>query len=149
MNETNPIMEILKTIPLFENLNEESAQLISSNITLEYFPENHVIFNQGDPGIAMYIIKHGQIRIYQGNSDDIDSQVELANLTDNSFFGEMALISEKERNANAVAVIESEVFVLKKDDFYKLVNENPDLTEQIGKEFINRIKENMRNDNFN
>jgi CRP/FNR family transcriptional regulator len=149
MNEQNPVMEILKTIPLFENLTDESAQLISSNITLEYFPENHVIFNQGDPGNAMYIIKKGQVRIYQGNSDDIDSQVDLATLTDNSFFGEMALISEKPRNANALALIESEIFVLKSGDFYKIINENPNLTEQIGKEFINRIKENMRNDNFN
>jgi len=149
MNESNPILEILKTIPLFENLNDESAQLISSNITLEYFPENHMIFNQGDVGDGMYIIKHGQVRIYQGNSDDVDSQVELATLTDNSFFGEMALISETARNANAVALVESEVFVLKNDDFYKVINENPSLTEQIGKGFINRIKENMRNKNFN
>lgn len=149
MNQTNPIMELLKSIPLFQNLTPESAELISNNITLEYFPENHIIFHQGDPGDAMYIIKHGQIRIFQGNTDDIDSQVDLANLTDNSFFGEMALISEKERNANAMAVIESEVFVLKKDDFYKVINENPSLSEQIGKEFIHRIKENMRNENFN
>lgn len=149
MNETNPIMEILKSIPLFQNLNEESAQLISNNITLEYFPENHIIFHQGDPGDAMYIIKHGQVRIFQGNTDDLDSQVDLATLTDNSFFGEMALISEQTRNANAIALIESEVFVLKKDDFYKIINENPSLTEQIGKEFINRIKENMRNKDFN
>lgn len=149
MNETNPILEILKTIPVFANLNEESAQLVSSNITLEYFPETHVIFNQGDAGNAMYIIKKGRVRIFQGNSDDIDSQVELAMLTDNSFFGEMALISEKPRNANAVSMVESEVFVLKSSDFYKLINENPNLTEQIGKEFINRIKENMRNKNFN
>lgn len=149
MNESNPILELLKTIPLFANLNDESAQLISSNITLEYFPENHIIFNQGDAGDGMYIIKKGQVRIYQGNSDDTESQVELAMLTDNSFFGEMALISETPRNANAVSVVESEVFVLKNSDFYKLINENPNLTEQIGKEFINRIKENMRNKNFN
>lgn len=149
MNETNPILELLKTIPLFADLNNESAQLISSNITLEYFPENHVIFNQGEAGDGMYIIKKGQIRIYQGNSDDVDSQVDLATLTDNSFFGEMALISETPRNANAVALVESEVFVLKNNDFYKIINENPNLTEQIGKEFINRIKENMRNKNFN
>lgn len=149
MNKLNPIIEILKTIPLFENLNDDSAQLISSNITLEYFPENHVIFNQGDAGDAMYIIKKGQIRIYQGNSDDLNSQVDLATLTDNSFFGEMALISETPRNANAVAMVESEVFVLRNSDFYKVINENPNLTEQIGKEFINRIKENMRNKNFN
>ena len=149
MNETNPIMELLKSIPLFQNLTPESAELITSNITLEYFPGNHMIFHQGYPGDGMYIIKHGQIRIFQGDTDDPDSQVDIAHLTDNSFFGEMALISEKERNANAMAIIESEVFVLKKEDFYKVINENPSLSEQIGQEFIHRIKENMRNENFN
>ena len=96
----------------------------------------------------MYIIKKGQVKIFQGPLNDDDEQVALATLSNDSFFGEMALVSEKPRNANALTLEESEIFILKKEDFYSLINENPSLAEQISSEFIHRIRENMRNDEF-
>ena len=148
MDNDKTIFTILEKIPLFKDLTEESGQLISNNITLEYFPAHHLVFNKGDVGDAMYIIKKGTVKIFQGDSEDPDEHVVLAELTDNDFFGEMALVSENTRNASAMTLVESEVFVLKKDDFYKLIEENPSLAEQISAEFIQRIKENMRNTKF-
>lgn len=148
MNSENPVFHILEKVPLFKGLNEDSANLIANKITLEYYPANHLIFSQGDQGDSMYIIKKGQVKIFQGPKNDKDEQVVLATLNDNSFFGEMALVGEKPRNASAITLEESEVFILKKDDFYSLINNNPSLAEQISSEFIHRIRENMRNDKF-
>ena len=148
MNNENPIFTILEKVPLFKKLNKESAQLISNKITLEYYPTDHLLFSQGDQGDAMFIIKKGQVKIFQGPQNDEEEQVVLATLNDNAFFGEMALVSEKPRNASAMTLEESEIFILKKDDFYTLINNNPSLAEQISSEFIHRIKENMRNENF-
>lgn len=143
MNTNNPMFAILEKIPLFKDLTEESSKLISQKITLEYYPKNHLIFREGDEGDAMYIIKKGSVKIYRGPEEDPDEQDQIAVLTENSFFGEMALVSEKPRNASAKTMEDSEIFVLKKDDFYNLVTNNPSLAEQISSEFIQRIKENM------
>jgi CRP/FNR family transcriptional regulator, cyclic AMP receptor protein len=148
MNSENPIFHILEKVPLFKELNKDSANLIANKITLEYYPADHLLFSQGDPGDSMYIIKKGQVKIFQGDRTDEDEQVVLANLSDNSFFGEMALVAEKSRNASALTLEDCEMFILKKDDFYSLINNNPSLAEQISSEFIHRIKENMRNDEF-
>lgn len=148
MNSENPVFHILEKVPLFKGLNENSANLIANKITLEYYPTGHLLFSQGDQGNAMYIIKKGQVKIFQGPLNDDDEQVALATLSNDSFFGEMALVSEKPRNANALTLEESEIFILKKEDFYSLINENPSLAEQISSEFIHRIRENMRNDEF-
>lgn len=148
MNDINPIVSIINQVPLFQDLTPESVELLSQKITLEYYPANRVIFKQGEQGDAMYIIKKGQVRIYQGDDDKPYDQTILATLTDGSFFGEMALVNEQERIANAKTMDESEIFILKKDDFYTLINENPNVAEQISSEFISRIKENMRNENF-
>ncbi len=145
MNDINPIVSIIKQIPLFCDLTEESIQLLTKKITLEYYPANRIIFKEGDEGDAMYIIKKGQIRIYRGDDDKPYDQTVLATLTDGSFFGEMALVNEAKRIAGAKTLTESELFILKKDDFYTLINKNPGLAEQISSEFISRIKENMRN----
>lgn len=148
MNSDNPVFHILEKVPLFKDLNEDSSNLIANKITLEYYPANHLLFSQGESGDAMYIIKKGQVKIFQGPKDDEDEQVVLATLSDNSFFGEMALVSEKTRNASAMTLEESEIFILKKDDFYSLINNNPSLAEQISSEFIHRIRENMKNEEF-
>jgi len=148
MNNKNPIFHILEKVPLFKDLNSDSANLIANKITLEYYPANNLIFIQGDIGDAMYIIKKGQVRIFQGPKDDPDEQLPIATLQADSFFGEMALVSEKTRNASAITLEESEIFILKKEDFYSLINNNPSLAEQISSEFIHRIRENMHNKDF-
>lgn len=145
MENINPMFNILEKIPLFKDLTDESKTLICNNITLQYYPKNHMIFKAGDAGDAMYIIKKGYVKIYLGDSTDPDEQTILANLTDNAFFGEMALVSEKPRNANAMTMAESEVFILKKDDFNNLISNNPALAEQISTEFISRVKSNDQN----
>jgi len=145
MENTNPMFNILEKIPLFKDLTDDSKSLICNNITLQYYPKNHMIFKLGDSGDAMYIIKNGYVKIYLGDSLDPDEQTILANLTDNAFFGEMALVSEKPRNANAMSMVESEVFILKKDDFNNIITNNPALAEQISTEFISRVKSNDQN----
>ncbi|MCD6109870.1 cyclic nucleotide-binding domain-containing protein [bacterium] len=148
MSNENPVFHILEKVPLFKDLNEDSANLIANKITLQYYPANKLIFSQGENGDAMYIIKKGEVRIFQGPKDDPDEQLPIATLQDNSFFGEMALVSENSRNASAITLEESEIFILKKEDFYSLINNNPSLAEQISSEFIHRIRENMRNKSF-
>jgi len=145
MEQTNPMYGILEKIPLFKDLTDESKALICNNITLQYYPKNHMIFKLGDAGDAMYIIKKGYVKIYLGDSNDPDEQTILANLTDNAFFGEMALVSEKPRNANALTMADSEVFILKKDDFNNLISNNPSLAEQVSTEFISRVNSNDQN----
>ena len=44
------MIEILKKIPFFSELSDEDLQQIVDKIKLEYFPANHVIFEQEAPG---------------------------------------------------------------------------------------------------
>lgn len=140
---TLSILPILKKIPLLEDLNEEDHREIIKQINLEYYPAGKVIFHEGDPGDAVYIIKRGVVRIFH-EAEIKDEEQEVAMLGDNDFFGEMAIISEKLRNATAQAVEESEIFILKKDDFVKLVASNPNMASHISSEFLRRLKINLR-----
>ena len=140
------VANLLKTIPLFETLDEQMQSEIIKHTTLEYFPENYVIFKEGDPGDKMFIIKTGIVRIFHaGETASFDK--ELAMLGDNDFFGEMALISEAPRNATARTVEPTQVFQIKKDDFINLISTNPAVAEKISKEFLDRVQINTREKN--
>ena len=137
------ILPILKKIPLLEELNDEDHQEIIKHINLEYFPAHHILFHENEPGDAVYILKRGVVRIFHENENPEEEQ-EVAMLGDNDFFGEMAIISEKPRNATAETQEDSEIFILRKEDFVQLVASNPNMASRISSEFLKRLKVNLR-----
>lgn len=141
--DTSTILNILKQIPLLEELNEDDHKEIIKRITLEFFPKDYMVFKEGDPGDAFFIIKKGMVRVYHEN-DDPTEEKDVAALGDNDFFGEMALISEKPRNATVKTTAETEVFKLTKDDFINLVSSTPGMANKISNEFLDRFKMNTR-----
>jgi len=139
------VVGILKKIPLFEQLDENGHQEIVKRITLEYFPENHLIFKEGEKGDNLYIIKNGLVRIYHaGDTPSFDELI--ATLGPNDFFGEMALISDNPRFANAKVIEPAQVFKLNKNDLMQLISENSDFASKISHEYLHRFKTNLKSD---
>lgn len=138
------ILPILKKIPFLADLSETEHKEIIEHIIMNYYPVGHVFFHEGDSeGGAMYIIKHGMVKI--SRKDENGGDKEIAVLNDNSFFGEMALVLNEPRNATATAISDCEVFELKKDDFIKLVESSPTLANKLSNEFLSRVKQNNKN----
>lgn len=146
-NESSAIailLPILRKIPLFETLDEELHREIIKRIVLMYYPENYTLFNEGDEGDALYIIKTGTVEIFHPPKEEGDLPKKVAELGENNFFGEMALVSNEPRNASAKTISESEIFLLSKEDFDNLVNTNAHLAEQVSSTVISRMKENEK-----
>lgn len=140
------VANLLKTIELFKELDEQVHAEIIKHVTLDYYPAEFVIFKEGELGDKMFIIKNGMVKIYhEGESASFDK--EIAILGDNDFFGEMALFEENPRNATAKTLEPTQVFILKKEDFLNLVSSNPKVAEIVSKEFLDRVKENIREKN--
>ncbi len=75
------------------------------------YPAGEVIFFEGDIGNEMYIIKSGEIEIIREMGD---SEIVLASLGENQFFGEMALFGDTKRSATVRASVDSELIVVNK-----------------------------------
>jgi CRP-like cAMP-binding protein len=140
--DASMLLPVLRQIPLFSKLDENLHHEIIQHIVLMYYPENYVIFKENDQPDALYIIKKGKIKIYHEPKEQGDLPKEIAEIDEHGFFGEMALISDVARNASAKTVTESEVFILSKDDFKKLLNNNPALAEQISATMVDRLNKN-------
>jgi len=125
------MLDLLKSIPFFATLSDEDLEKISSTIKMEYFPENHVIFAEGDAGAEMYVIKRGEVEVLRDN-------VEIARLKDNDFFGEMALVSEAPRNATLKTVSDVEAMILNKADLDHILSNNAGAAAQFSNEVIKR-----------
>lgn len=139
------LLPILKQIPLFSALDETLHKEILAHIVLMYYPANYQLFKEGDDGDALYIIKKGQVQIYHDPKEAGDLPKNVAEINDSGFFGEMALVSEVPRNASAKTLADSEIFILSKEDFKKLLDSNTVLAEQISATMVDRMKQNDQN----
>ena len=138
------LLPILRKIPIFHELSDDDYEEIAKNVTLEYFSEGFVIFNEGEEGDALFIIKEGAISIFHPPKSSDEEAQEIAVLTENAFFGEMALVSQQPRNASAKAKVDTLAFMLKKESFYQLMVTNPSMASRINEAFMQRLKENIR-----
>jgi len=81
-----------------------------------------VLFNEGDIGEIMYLIREGKIKITKGKGDE---EKTLAVLKEGDFFGEMAIIDGSPRSAGAVAITPVSLLVIEKESFKDKLRANP------------------------
>ena len=125
------MIEILKKIPFFNELGDEELKMIAAKVQMEYFPANYVIFKEGDPGEKMYIIKRGQVQVIRNNAI-------IAELKNNAFFGEMALVSDEVRNATIKTITDIELLTLDKLEFKRLLETNRSIASIVSYEVVKR-----------
>ena len=81
-----------------------------------------MVFQQGDLGDSVYVIEEGECDVLQ---DHDGSEKLLATLKGGDYFGEMALLSDKSRNATIRARTATNVLIIPKGDFDKLRHSVP------------------------
>jgi CRP-like cAMP-binding protein len=82
-----------------------------------------ILFNEGDEGDEMFLIKSGKIRIVK-EMDNGEEKI-LAFLGEGSFFGEMAILDNIPRSASAIAEVDTELIIVDREAFLSKINENP------------------------
>ncbi len=143
MTDVPSMLPIIQAIPLFATLTEAQHKEIIEGIVMNYYPKDHIFFDEGDAvneDSKMYIIKSGMVQI--DKKETFDHYKQLAVLEAGKFFGEMAFVLNEPRNARAITLNECEVFELKKAIFTKLMENSPETAAKISEEFMSRLKQN-------
>jgi serine/threonine protein kinase len=114
----------LSSIPLFTGLTTTQLNTIARCLRKRSFRAGDQIFRTDDYAYDLYIIKSGRVRIY--TTDRRGEEVDLAYYNSNDLFGERSLlvsdVQERRRTADAMAITETEVFTLGRDDFLNFMN---------------------------
>lgn len=119
------MVEMLKNVPIFDNLSNEELEAIKKCAVTRNFPKNSVIINEGDSSDSLYIIIQGRVTIYL--SDEDGKEVILNSQGEGEYFGELALVDDDKRSASVVTAEKSTFLVISKSDFKKVLSDNPEL----------------------
>jgi CRP-like cAMP-binding protein len=119
----------LAKVPLFAGLSEGALELISRVASEESHALGTKIFQHGDPGDKLYIILEGKVRI----SREVGGMGEeaLAVLGPGEIFGEMSLLDESPRSADARAHERCRLLVMTKEAFDDLLFLHKDLAYEV------------------
>src|SRR5215468_3741942 len=153
-NGTDQLVQFLKNVKLFAELNPDSLAKLGTCLKTVEFSPAEVIVREGAPGVSMYIIKSGLVEIRKKDpSTGIDFLV--AQLSEGAAVGEMSLLTGKPRSATVTTVQPTVVFTLTRADFRNLLTQHPEIslglarilaerleeaTKQVGIEYVNLFK---------
>ena len=128
--EETTTCKLLQKIPIFQQLSGRELYKIEEML---YGPRDwragEAIINQGDPGMGMYIVASGQVRLVQMGDDGFEKQ--LATLTRGNFFGAEALVDESPRPLSAYALQPCSLLVFCRPDLLELIGANLPLALKI------------------
>jgi CRP/FNR family transcriptional regulator, cyclic AMP receptor protein len=114
----------LVEVKLFELLDENELNELASVIELQKVAEGEIIFHAGDLGDVLYIVQSGEIELYV--RDTAGQKIVLTVASENDIFGELSMLDARPRSASAVALVDSDVLLLDRDDLLLLFQKQPD-----------------------
>ena len=124
--------------PIFKVLNYTELQKINTLITKKSYSKNYVLFSKGDPASHFYILRYGRIKLYEMSEDGRQQILRL--LEPGDFFGELALIMEKQHYLlNAETLENTGICLLSRDDFKKFIPHNPEISLGIMQALTDRL----------
>lgn len=127
----------LKKVPFFKGLRDiEIMQVIKIAHSRKY-KKNEIIFRKEDLGNSFFIVKEGKVKIF--TSIGGDKKKTFAFLNRGDFFGEMSLLGGRVRSASAQATEETELYVISKRNFTKLIVGNHEFTLKLLKTLADRL----------
>jgi CRP-like cAMP-binding protein len=105
---------------------------------LKHFSKGTVLFNEGDEGEEMYIIRSGKVAIKKRVPH---GEIVVAVLEKGDFFGEMAMLEHIPRTAGAEVTEDGDLIVIGSDVFGDMVKSNPEIGVRMLRKYSLRLRE--------
>ena len=120
---------MLQRSPLFRGLPPPAFERVAALATQRQYREGEVVCSQGDAGDALYAVVTGRIRISTGTPDG--REVFLNIMEPGDTFGEIALLDGGTRTASAVAMVSSELVMLRREHLFGLLAKEPQVAIEL------------------
>jgi len=133
-----PVADILRKVPLFGQLAPPDLERVVEISRERSYPRNSVILFEDDPGDALYVVAEGQVKVVLIGEDG--REVILSVMGEGEFFGEMALVDDEPRSAHVIAMEDSTLLVIRREDFQGLLSQTPGIALALLRELSRRLR---------
>jgi CRP-like cAMP-binding protein len=136
-----PRQEQLRTLSLLVDLTPAELEVVNGLLHERSYLKDEVIFDAGEEGQAIYIVLEGEVLIcHQGEPES----GRIAVLGEGTFFGELALLDDAPRSAQARAVTPCQLIVFFREDFTNLLDTHGRVASKIARQLARHIGARLR-----
>lgn len=135
---TNELVATLKDFDFFKPLPDDVIVDLSDRFQVVDLEPDEVLFNKGDQGDALYLLREGRLKMV--GTDSEGKEVVLNQVGPGAIIGEMALIDREPRSAGVVAMGEVSLLKLSTEDFLGTMREQPEMGLEIARTLIQRLR---------
>ena len=127
----------LRELPFFSDLDDSELETVSSIVANETFDIGVTVFEEGQQGESLFIIKKGDVKACKTTPEG--ELLTLTHMEKGEIFGEMSFLDGSVRSATIVSTSELQCFTMNKSDFDKFVDSHPKIVFKLLKNMIYSI----------
>src|SRR5947207_9728294 len=110
-------------VPIFGLLDDEEREALAHMMETRDFQQGQALFEYGDPGTEIFIVRNGRIEIYVEDSDG--QKIVLGENEAGDVVGELSFLDGGHRSATAVAVENTQTLSLDRERLLEFIDKHP------------------------
>jgi len=114
---------------LLDNLTQTETDIVMAHAKTRSYKKNSIIMTEGDTSDCLYMVKSGRVKIYVSEEDG--KELTLNMMEQGDYFGELSMLDGNPRSTSAVTVGNTELLIIQKQDFEKVLKSNPEIALNI------------------
>lgn len=133
-NEIDKRISILKSIAIFDDLEDSLLHEIALELSLIKIDAGEVLFRKNDKDFALYLIENGRVKVHDGDH-------VYAHFESNQYIGEYSLVDSTPRSASVTAEEPTKLLRLDQENFFALITKRPNISEAMLKALVLRLRD--------
>jgi len=138
------LARILATSPMFKEIPINARTEIADQFKLCTYNSGDEIIHENDHGDSVFLIRSGYVKVVMTNPKDPNQLLDLGEVLEGSFFGEVSLLTGKPRTASVIAASPVELMELSKEHFNQIIEHFPSVRGVIASYQKQRVQDTIR-----
>lgn len=130
--------ENIRNVSFFSTLSDHELEMVAKIAYAKTFNKGYMVFEEGEKRDTLYIVLKGRVKISLFDEDGREYILDI--IGKDGFFGELSLFEELSGFANVMTLEQSDLLMIRRNDFMRLLMENRDFAMSMIKELSKRLR---------
>ncbi len=134
-----------ESFSIFARMSEDEKNIVRKHLRDLQTASGQILFNEGDTGLELYLLRAGTVGIYQGGKEQ---GLRLISFAAGTMFGEMSLLDRRPRAATGICSEPCSLYVLSREALDAVEQEAPAVAVKIYEAIAREVSQRLRTTNI-